>query len=189
MIKLLRAILCISFFSLGLLSTANATLESRLSGLAYYDTELDITWAADANINGAHNWWDQMVWASGLTIGGVSGWRLPSADVNGNGSSEGGLDNEMDFLYRNEGITAATPGIFSNIQPSVYWSSTELVTDPPYAFIFFFNSGDTLDSLKSYDHFAWAVHNGDVALIPEPGVYAMMSIGLLAMFGFRRLRQ
>ncbi len=27
---------------LGLMSTANATLESRLGGLAYYDTQLDI---------------------------------------------------------------------------------------------------------------------------------------------------
>ena len=189
MIKIFRTILCIGGILVGPISTANAVLESRLGGQAYYDTELNITWAADANINGAHNWWDQWIWASGLTINGVSGWRLPSADVNGNGSSEGGFDNEMYFLYWNEGITAATPGVFSNVQSSVYWSGTELVEDRPYAFIFFFNSGDTLDDIKSYPHFAWAIHDGDVALIPEPEMFAMMSIGLLAVFGFGRLRQ
>ena len=51
MIKFLIAILNIGVFSFGLLSSANAALESRLGGLAYYDTELNITWAADANIN------------------------------------------------------------------------------------------------------------------------------------------
>jgi len=65
--------------------TWETTLEGRLetapgSGvfLAYYDTVLDITWAADANINGLDNWDGQMAWAAGLTIGGVSGWRLPT---------------------------------------------------------------------------------------------------------------
>ena len=65
--------------------TWETTLEGRLetapgSGvfLAYYDTVLDITWAADANINGQANWDNQMAWAAGLTLGGVSGWRLPT---------------------------------------------------------------------------------------------------------------
>lgn len=39
-------------------------------------------------------------------------------------------------------------------------------------------------------HSVWAVHDGDVAaLIPEPQTYAMMLAGLLAIFGFVRLRQ
>ena len=108
MFKFLRILLSIGALLLGLLSTANAALEMRLGGLAYYDTELNITWAADANINGAHSWWDQWIWASGLTINGVSGWRLPNADVNGNGSSESGSDNEMYFLYwHNSGHTGS----------------------------------------------------------------------------------
>ena len=64
--------------------TWETTLEGRLetapgSGvfLAYYDTVLDITWAADANINGRDIWSNQIAWAAGLTLGGVSGWRLP----------------------------------------------------------------------------------------------------------------
>jgi len=62
----------------GLATTAQATLISRLGGLAYYDTVLGITWAANANINGANTWANQKAWAAGLTLGGVSGWRLPT---------------------------------------------------------------------------------------------------------------
>jgi len=65
--------------------TWETTLEGRLetapgSGvfLAYYDTVLDITWAANANINGQMNWSTANAWAAGLTLGGVSGWRLPT---------------------------------------------------------------------------------------------------------------
>jgi hypothetical protein len=31
--------------------SSNAALDSRLGGLAYYDTEADLTWLADANAN------------------------------------------------------------------------------------------------------------------------------------------
>ena len=72
--------------------TWETTLEGRLetatgSGvfLAYYDTVLDITWAADANTNGAGTWDNQVAWVSGLTIGGLSGWRLPTlSPIDGN---------------------------------------------------------------------------------------------------------
>jgi hypothetical protein len=36
--------------AVALTSTADATLISRLDGLAVYDTDLDITWVADANL-------------------------------------------------------------------------------------------------------------------------------------------
>lgn len=35
---------------------AQAALEPRLGGLALYDTELKITWLANANANGPINW-------------------------------------------------------------------------------------------------------------------------------------
>ena len=65
--------------------TWETTLEGRLetahgSGvfMAYYDTVLDITWAANANINGQMDWDTANAWAAGLNLGGVSGWRLPT---------------------------------------------------------------------------------------------------------------
>ncbi len=77
--------------TLGFLSSAHAALIGRLPSTvggtdyqAYYDDVLDITWAADANINGTDNWANQNTWAAGLSIGGVTGWRLPTTTpING----------------------------------------------------------------------------------------------------------
>ncbi len=77
----------------GLAPTAQATLISRMGGLAYYDTVLDITWAADANINGTDTWANQMAWAAGLTLGGVSGWRLPTLSPINGASFQTGFSN------------------------------------------------------------------------------------------------
>lgn len=197
MIKLLRTILCVGIFMLGFLSTANAALETRLRGQAYYDTDLDITWTTNADINGRHDWDDQINWVSGLTIAGVSNWRLPSADVNGDGfvvncfggGVAGCSDNEMGYLFWEENITASAPGPFNNIQSYFYWSGTEFAPIPSVAWEFDFNDGSQFASRKFPDNFAWAVHDGDVGLIPEPEMYTMMSIGLLAMFSFGRLRK
>lgn len=199
MIKLIRTILFIGVFSFGLLSAANATLESRLGGKAYYDTELNITWLANASMNGPGNWGYQNTWASGLTIGGVSGWRLPSADVNGDNTvvncSGGGIadcsDNEMGFLFWEEGVTAVTPGVFSNVQSYHYWSGTELVFFPGNAWDFHFGYGNQDANNLNNFFFAWAVYDGDVGVspVPEPEMYAILSFGLLVIFCFGRLRQ
>lgn len=67
---------------------AHATLMGRdLNGSlgsfeAYYDTDLDITWLANANVNGLMNWADANAWAANLSFNdGVNtydNWRLPS---------------------------------------------------------------------------------------------------------------
>ena len=66
--------------------STHAAFHSRLGGQAYYDDLLDITWAANANINGSAKWDDQVAWVGNLNIDGVAGWRLPSMDVNNDGT-------------------------------------------------------------------------------------------------------
>ena len=73
---------------------ANATLISRLGGLAYYDDEADLTWLADANAgagsiyddigynndtttDGLMTWQSAMDWATNLEVAGATDWRLP----------------------------------------------------------------------------------------------------------------
>ena len=192
----LKAVLYAVIFTFGAVSVANAALLSRLGGLAYYDTELDITWAADANINGRDTWDNQQAWVSGLTIGGIGGWRLPNMDVNGDDTivdcSGGGVagcsDNEMGFLYHEEGITASSPGVFTNVQSSFYWSGTEFAPAPGRTWIFLFGNGHQGATGKDSDLFAWAVHSGDVgaSVVPVPGTIALMGLGLLGLLGFGR---
>lgn len=75
--------------------TANSALVERLGGLAYYDTEADLTWLQDAHAgagtsyddgstssdwatDGAMSWQNANDWAASLNIAGVTGWRLPN---------------------------------------------------------------------------------------------------------------
>lgn len=77
---------------------------------AYYDTTLDISWLADANLpktqglpsNGEMNWLAANNWAQNLNLGGVTGWRLPTMDDFGsNGctswSSSGGSGTDCGY--------------------------------------------------------------------------------------------
>lgn len=208
MIKLLRILLCSSVLSVGLLANANAALETRLGGLAVYDTDIDITWLADADYaktsgydaDGVMSWPDAKAWAAGLSVGGITGWRLPTADTSCAGYNCN--HSEMGHLFYDElGGKAGFPvpsssSFFSNIREyfggfdHFYWTSTEFT--PDLGWIFYFANGHQGWGIDIPHYgFAWAVHDGDVGagLVPEPEMYAMMSIGLLALFGFRRLRQ
>ena len=60
---------------------ANAALVERLGGLAYYDTDADLTWLADANYaftsgydaDGRMTLADANAWVANLNIAGVTG--------------------------------------------------------------------------------------------------------------------
>ena len=56
-------------------ASANATLEPRLGGKAYCDTETNLTWAAPVD---ARTISEQVTFVSNLVIEGVGGWRIPS---------------------------------------------------------------------------------------------------------------
>ena len=186
--KLIAAVL------LFIANNANAALVERLDGLVYYDTVLDITWAANANLNGLDTWQNQNTWVSNLTIAGVDGWRLPSADVNGDsividcsgGSVVGCEDNEMGFLYWEENITPSTSGPFSNIQSNLYWSRTESTTSSTSSWILRFSAGDQRTFNKSEDLAAWAVHDGDISAVPVPAAIWLFSSGIIGLIGFAR---
>lgn len=171
-------------------------LESRLGGLAYYDPNLDMTWAANAEINGLNTWDNQAAWVASLNIGGITGWRLPSVDVNGDGTVldcfPGGVpgcaDNEMSYFYYEEGITSSTPGPFSNVG-GFTWSGTESASDPgTAAWGFSFVSALQGTSNKGSNGNAWAVYSGDVGSVPIPAAAWLFGSGLLGLIGISRCR-
>ena len=182
-----------------LVSTASAVivpLESRLGGLAYYDPNLDITWATDADLNGRANWAAQSAWVAGLTIGGVAGWRLPDMNVNGDGTivdcTGGGVsgcaDNELGFLYWEEGITESAPGPFSNLV-SDYWSGTEAVSKPTtHAWLFNMFGGNQNSINKTNGRGSWAVFDGDVGVVVPLPASAWLFGSALVLFGWMRSR-
>jgi len=105
LLKLFSAVI-----SLILSTSASAALVERLGGLAYYDTDADLTWLADANyaqtsginIVGRKRWQSAMWWAENLTVGGVDGWRLPTTvDVGNDGHTYTNytVNEGVDFGY------------------------------------------------------------------------------------------
>ncbi len=172
---------------------------------AYYDDQLDITWTANANINGADTWDNQVAWAAGLNIDGVTGWRLPSMDVNGDGgivsctvsqAQAACKDNEYGHLFNygagtvfGSGITASSPGPFSNVQSGVYWSGTEFASNPTRAWVFRFDSGILLTGIKDGSGFAWAVRSGDVSAVPVPAAVWLFGSGLIGLLGMARRKR
>ena len=76
---------CACAYTLAVSMSANAALVDRGGGLIY-DTDLNITWLADANYamasgydaDGRMTWTNAMTWAANLSYGGYIDWRLPT---------------------------------------------------------------------------------------------------------------
>jgi hypothetical protein len=178
---------------LGAASVADAALVSRLDGQALYDTDLDITWLADANANGL-TWLQANAWAAGVTVGG-SGWRLPTADTSC-GFAYNCTSGEMGHLFYNElgGVAHslistthnANYDLFKNLQSSLYWTTTEYAPPSTNAWIFYFSDGFQYAGDKGYALNALAVHSGDITAVPEPAAVWLFGTSLLGLIGVAR---
>lgn len=156
-----------------------------------YDTVLDATWYLTGNNTGL-NWNDARSWAAGLTVGAFSGWSLPSADE----ACEGYFctNSQMGELYWTAlGSTQFQPpentGPFKNLQPHVYWSGTEYAPSPGDAWYFDTYYFHQYPVVKTNLLYALAIRPGDVYVVPEPSIWAMLSIGLLGLGAAARRRK
>lgn len=184
---------------------AKAALVLRLGGQAVYDTDLAITWLADANYahtsgydaDGIMTQDESVIWAEQLVFGGYSHWRLPLSDTCKNMNC---TNSEMGHLFYNElGGSAGSPisgsispnlDLFFNIQDNSYWSGavTDEVGSCPtcdYAYKFMFHTGmQDIEDIPSH-LFAWAVADGDV-FVPIPPALYLFASGLLGLVGVVR---
>ena len=180
-----------------------------------YDTDLDITWLGDANFSqtsgfdgdGKMDWTTATtVWAPSLVVGGFTDWRLPTTtqpdtscgfQIPFGGFPDQGLGtgctgSEMGHLFNVEGITAAAPGVFDNVQANFYWSGTEFAPLTGNAWVSSFNIPFQIIVTKSSSVFGWAVRSGDVSappVIPEPSTMVLLGSGLVGLIGWRRARR
>jgi len=185
-------------------SATNAALLERLGGLAYYDDVANLTWLADANATGTTmNWVDANAWATGLSVEGVSGWRLANTLQPDAGCDITSFDravglnctgSEMGNLFYNvlgnTGGTLTNIGPFSNLQGG-FWSATEYARRNDQAY--FINMGNGYQSLagkgNSSSLSAWAVQSGDVSPVPVPAAVWLLSSGLLGLVGVARRKK
>lgn len=155
---------------------------------AFYDTDLDITWLRDANVNGPMQWDAQMAWADRFSFAGYSDWRLPTSDACCGYDCTG---SEMGHLWYVElGNVTAGPmtntGGFKNLAAWPYFSGTEV--DALHAHVFDTDIGFQTGGARSAFYFAFAVRDGDVPAIPEPQTYALLLLGLTALAVVKRRR-
>jgi PKD repeat protein len=88
------------------------------------------------------------------------------------GSGAGCTGSEMGNLYNVEGVTAASPGLFSDVQVSDYWSSTEYAPNTGNAWDFSMALGTQSVGNKNNLNYAWAVQSGNVGAVPVPAADA-----------------
>jgi hypothetical protein len=198
MTRFSRTILALG--ALLMVSGAQGMLIDRGGGFIYDDV-LGITWIQNANINGLDTWHNQRAWAAGLSIYDSvrdvtwDDWRLPMTtqpdpscstqhDPGGGfplqGFGFGCTGSEMGHLSIVDGVSAGTPGLFTNVQHDRYWSGTAYA---PGSNAWFFNIGNSTQTttIKSSTYYAWAVRDGDVAAIPAPATVWLFgsAVGLL----------
>jgi hypothetical protein len=155
------------------------------------------------NTGGALTWVEATNWIAGMNstdngngYQGFTGWRLPTTlqpdsacSIAPAGDSRGFncSGGEMGHLYYIEGITASNPGLFSNVQSAYYWSGTEFSASNAWRFSFDNGQQGTADKfsivLRSY---AWAVHDGDIGVVPVPAAVWLFASGLLGLIGVTR---
>ena len=195
-------------------TTTQAALVDRGGGLIY-DTDFNITWLADANYamtsgydpSGLMVWSQAMTWASNLSYGGYTDWRLPTTvQPDATCSIQGGVSyglnctgSAMGHLFYTElGGTANFPissspdpdlALFTNVQSDVYWSGTESAADTNLAWVGDFSGGGQFEINKSFSYYAWAVRSGDVAAVPVPAALWLFGSGLLGLLGVTRARR
>lgn len=192
---------------------ANSALVGRLADSngnyqAYYDTEADLTWLADANYaqtsgyneNGLMHWPDAMAWATDLNIDGVTGWRLPDTNFctgySCSSSEMGNLFfNVLDGTTYDIGNTTynANYDLFSNVQSSGYWSATKQHYSLNPSRVYYFNMDTGLQGVgytSSQYFYAWAVQSGDVdtvvSTVPLPASLWLFSFGLIGLIKLAR---
>jgi hypothetical protein len=201
-----RTILATVALSIGLLSAtgANAALVAALSGQVINDTDLNITWLANADLaatntfgvsgiaqGGYMDWNTAQSWIGAMNTAnylGYNDWRQPISDGTCSGFNCTG--SEIGHLFYNElgGVAGSSVNTspFYNVRGTNYWSGTVYAPFTGYAWDFNLANGFQGNNYKSDVMYVFAVRPGQVAAVPVPAAAWLLGSGLLGLMGLAR---
>ena len=197
--------------------TAQAAQMTLVDGsLGVLDSDTQLEWTADLDLNGAMTWEAANVWITTLNMRNYAGhndWRLPTLNPSDTSCSDGSGDvrygysctgGELSRLFvtrlgnkagesvsiqtGDTGEQIANLALFSNVQSRVYWSSTEYAPNPNLVWHFGTYIGvQYTGAAKSEAFYAVAVRPGNmVSAVPETQTSVMLLLGLGAVLALRR---
>lgn len=174
------------------------------------------------NADGSMNWETAQVWIAGMNSTkhlGYSSWRMPAtlisdpACTTGTGGLSGYdmncIGSELGSLYYESlgrqgpydqwgilhpGTEKLDTGLFANLAPLSYWTSTEVTGSADLAYRFDFLTGGRDETWKGFSFpRVWALLDGDVSRasqVPEPKVLLLLliAVGAFGLAHFSGLR-
>jgi hypothetical protein len=180
--------------------------------LGRVDFDTANTWATTLTVAGIGGWHLPTIHIDSC---GVHGYDL-DVFLGGGGICGYGVQTSTSDMAHMNVVTLGNPsyyvppttpltnnsGPFTNLRTFGYWFSRDYAVDPwtlevntGEAWRYSFHAGRQDNLAKTWEHHAWAVHDGDVgaiaAPVPEPQTYALMGAGLamMVLLGRRRRRE
>jgi hypothetical protein len=126
-------------------SSPSERFVAALDGAAVKDLQTGFTWEQSPDFSYSV-WTEAIVRCQGKTVGGQSGWRLPSIKE---------LSTLIDSSQKDPALPLGHP--FGNNKSSIFWSSTPSETDDMVSWHVSFFTGEVVTDQKSQTRRAWCM--------------------------------
>lgn len=185
----------IFFTVLSIFNSALASMVDNGGGLIY-DTDLNVTWLNQTYIGEPGNtnypygttWHFTVQWVSSLSVGGVSGWRLPLGLYSSHGSTDEIQHLILTELGNPEYGSLINKGLLTElIQGGRYWLGAEASWDKAWTWDCAENH-EKGDMYKDWAAYGLAVHDGNIGpngpknTVPIPTTLPLLVSGLLPLW-------